>query len=105
MAKEIKTPELDNKAVFNALANAVHIFAFKEEETAFKILKIVATDEHLKAVVMTEDGEVKGLFTDSASATSALKEVEAVFGKDQPFILMRIRKTAKGQSVYYVEVK
>jgi hypothetical protein len=102
MAKN--TPVLDTKAIFNALANAKHIFTFKEEGTPFKILKLVITEEATKAVVMTEDGEIQGLFTDSASAKSALQEVQAVFGDDQPFIKVNIKETAKKQSVYYVEV-
>ena len=102
MAKN--TTALDTKAIFNALANAKHIFAFKEEGTAFKILKLVITEEATKAVVVTEDGEIQGLFTDSASAKSALQEVQAVFGDDQPFIKVNIKETAKKQSVYYVEV-
>lgn len=102
MAKN--TPTLDTKAIFNALANAKHIFAFKEESTPFKILKLVITEEATKAVVMTEDGEIHGLFTDSASAKSALQEVQAVFGDEQPFIKVNIKETAKKQSVYYVEV-
>ena len=99
-----KKPVLDTKAIFNALANAKHIFAFKEEGTPFKILKLVITDEATKAVVMTEDGEIHGLFTDSKSAKSALQEVQSVFGDDQPFITVHIKETAKQQSVYYVEV-
>ena len=102
MAKN--TPALDTKAIFNALANAKHIFAFKEECTPFKILKLVITEEATKAVVMTEDGEIHGLFTDSASAKSSLQEVQAVFGDEQPFIKVNIKETAKKQSVYYVEV-
>lgn len=101
----VNTPKLDTKAIFNALSNAQHIFAFKEEKTPFKILKLVVTDDATKAVVMTEDGEIKGLFTDSASAKAALQEVEAVFGNDQPFITVHIKETAKKQSVYYVEVQ
>ena len=81
MAKN--TPTLDTKAIFNALANAKHIFAFKEEDTPFKILKLVITEEATKAVVMTEDGEISGLFTDSQSAKSALQEVQAVFGAER----------------------
>ena len=54
---------------------------------------------------MTEDGEIQGLFTDSASAKSALQELKAVFGDEQPFITVHIKETAKKQSVYYVEVK
>ena len=100
-----KTPALDTKTIFNALANAKHIFAFKEEGTAFKLLKLVNTDEATKAVVMTEDGEISGLFTDSQSAKTALQEVLAVFGDDQPFITVHIKETAKKQSVYYVEVQ
>ena len=53
---------------------------------------------------MTEDGEIAGLFTNSASAKSALHEVVAVFGDERPFVQIKIRETAKKQSVYYVEV-
>ena len=97
--------QLDTKAIFNALANADHIFAYKEERTPFKIMKLVNTEDACKAVVMTEDGEIKGLFTDSKSAKAALQEVEAVFEDNQPFIIMNIKETAKKQSVYYVEVQ
>lgn len=97
--------ELDTKAIFNALANADHIFAYKEERIPFKIMKLVNTEDACKAVVMTEDGEIKGLFTDSKSAKAALQEVEAVFEDDQPFIIMNIKETAKKQSVYFVEVQ
>ena len=100
-----KITALDTKTIFNALSNAKHIFAFKEEGIAFKLLKLVNTDEATKAVVMTEDGEICGLFTDSQSAKSALQELQAVFGDEQPFIIVRIKETAKKQSVYYVEVK
>lgn len=99
-----KNTALDTKTIFNALANAKHIFAFKEEGIAFKILKLVITDDATKAVVVTEDGEISGLFTDAASAKYALQEVQAVFGDDQPFIKVNIKETAKNQSVYYVEV-
>lgn len=102
MAKEIK---LDAKIKFNALANAKHIFSFKEEGTAFKLLDLIITEEATKAVVVTEDGEIHGLFTDSSSAKSALQEVLACFGNEQPFIKVNIRETAKKQSVYYVEVQ
>ena len=101
----VKTPALDTKAIFNALANAKHIFAYKEEGIAFKILKLVVTDDATKAVVMTEDGEISGLFTDSQSAKSALQEVQAVYGDEQPFITVHIKETAKKQSVYYVKVQ
>ena len=101
----VKTPALDTKAIFNALANAKHIFAFKEEGIAFKLLDLIITDDATKAVVVTEDGEIQGLFTDSASAKSSLQEVLAVFGDDQPFIKVNIKETAKKQSVYFVEVQ
>lgn len=97
--------ELTTKVVFNALANAKHIFAFKEEGIAFKILKLVVTDDATKAVVVTADGVVEGLYTDSASAKAALQEVLAVFGEDQPFIKVNIKETAKKQSVYFVEIQ
>lgn len=102
MAKEIK---LDAKAKFNALANAKHIFAFKEEGVAFKLLELIVTESATKAIVVTEDGEIQGLFTDSKSAKSSLQEVLSVFGDDQPFIKVNIKETAKQQSVYYVEVQ
>ena len=105
MVSSAKNPALDTKVIFNALANAKHIFAFKEEGIVFKLLKLVITDEATKAVVMTEDGEISGLFTDSKSAKSALQELQSVFGDDQPFITVHIKETAKKQSVYYVEVK
>ncbi|MCS5736675.1 hypothetical protein [Herbiconiux daphne] len=95
---------LDTKAKFNALQNAKHIFAFKEEQIEFKILEIVDAEVGCKAVVMTKDGEVEGLFTDSASAKYALNEVYTVFGKDQPFIKVNLKTTPKGASVYFVEV-
>ena len=104
MTKATKTT-LDAKTKFNALANAKHIFAFKEEGIAFKLLDLIITDDATKAVVVTEDGEIQGLFTDSASAKSSLQEVLAVFGDDQPFIKVNIKETAKKQSVYYVEVQ
>lgn len=101
MAKNIT---LTAKDKFNALANAKHIFAFKEEETKIQILEVIDTPDGTKAVVMTEDGEISGLFTNSASAKSALHEVVAVFGNERPFVQIKIRETAKKQSVYYVEV-
>ena len=104
MTKETKNT-LDAKTKFNALANAKHIFAFKEEGVAFKLLDLIITDDATKAVVVTEDGEIQGLFTDSASAKSSLQEVLAVFGDDQPFIKVNSKETAKIQSVYYVEVQ
>jgi hypothetical protein len=97
--------KLDTKQIFNALANATHIYAFKEEQIAFKILKLVKTEDATKAVVEIEGGDIQGLYTDSKSASSALQEVEAVFGDEQPFIKVNIKETAKKQSVYYVEVQ
>lgn len=97
---------LTAKAKFNALSNADHVFAFCEEKTPFKILDIVnASENSCKAVVELKDGTIKGLFTDSVSAKNALHEVKSVFEKDQPFILIQLKKTAKDQSVYYVEVQ
>lgn len=97
--------KLDAKAKFNALSNAEHIFSFKETGTAFRILELVKSEENTKAIVMTEDGEIKGLFTDAVSAGQALQEVVTVFGDDCPLITVNIKTTSKGASVYYVEVK
>lgn len=97
--------KLDPKVKFNALANAVHIFGYKEDQTKFKVRDIVETADNCKAVVELEDGELQGLYTDSQSARDALKEVFAVFGEDQPFITVNLRTTKKGASVYYVEVQ
>ena len=102
MAKNIT---LSAKEKFNALANAKHIFAFKEDKIQFKILDIVNSEDSCKAVVATQDGEITGLFTDSLSAKQALNEVQQVFGDDQPFITVNMRTTAKGASVYFVEVQ
>lgn len=95
---------LTAKQKFNALANADHIFAYKEEATPFKLCDIVNSDQGCKAVVELEDGTIKGLFTDSQSAKDALHEVLAVFGEDQPFIKVNMKKTKKDQSVYFVEI-
>ena len=99
MAKTITT-----KQKFNALTNAKHIFAFKEEQTKFKIIDIVEGENSTKAVVELENGEIEGLFTDSQTAREALREVKNVFGADQPMVQIKLRQTAKGASVYYVEV-
>ena len=96
--------QLTAKEKFNALADAKHIFAFKEDDTAFRIIDIVNSEQGCKAVVELEDGTVTGLFTDSQSAKDALHEVKAVFDNDQPLIKVNMKKTAKGQSVYFVEV-
>ena len=95
---------LTAKEKFNALANAKHIFAFKEEGTPFKLIDIVNAELGCKAVVELEDGTIEGIFTDSQSAKNALFEVKAVFDNEQPFIKINLKKTAKGQSVYFVEV-
>ena len=95
---------LTAKEKFNALANAKHIFAFKEEGTPFKLIDIVNYETGCKAVVELEDGAIEGIFTDSQSAKNSLLEVKAVFGNEQPFIKINLKKTAKGQSVYFVEV-
>ena len=97
--------KLDPKVKFNALANAAHIFAYKEDKTKFKIRDIVENADNCKAVVELEGGELQGLFTDSQSARNALKEVFSVFGEDQPFITVNLRTTKKGASVYYIEVQ
>lgn len=97
--------KLTAKEKFNALSNATHIFALKEEKVAFKLIDVINGEEDTKAVAITEDGEVIGIFTDSKSAKSALNDVFNVFGEDQPFIVMNVKETKKGQSVYFAEVK
>lgn len=99
------TKNISAKDKFNALANAVHIFAFKEEKTKFKIVDIVETGDSTKVVVQYENGDFGGLYTDAVSARDALKEVFTVFGNDQPFITVNLRETKKGASVYFVEVQ
>lgn len=100
-----KKVELTAKDKFNAMSNATHIFAFKEEKTQFQLIDVVNNESGCKAVVLIpETGEIQGLFTDSQSAKDALNEVLAVFGDDQPTIVMNMRETKKGASVYFVEV-
>ena len=96
--------QLTAKEKFNALADAKHIFAYKEDATPFRLIDIVNAEQGCKAIVELEDGTIQGLFTDSQSAKDALHEVKAVFGNDQPWIKINMKKTAKGQSVYFVEV-
>ena len=96
--------QLTAKEKFNVLADVKHIFAYKEDDIAFRIIDIVNSEQGCKAVVELEDGTVSGLFTDSQSAKDALLEVKAVFGGEQPLIKVRMKKTPKGQSVYYVVV-
>ena len=96
--------QLTAKEKFNALADTKHIFAYKEEGTPFKLIDIVNAEQGCKAIVELEDGTIEGLFTDSQSAKDALHEVKAVFQDDQPLIKVNMKKTAKGQSVYFVEV-
>lgn len=100
-----KKVELTAKDKFNAMSNATHIFAFKEEKTQIQLIDVVNNDSGCKAVVLIpETGEIQGLFTDSQSAKDALNEVLAVFGDEQPIITINMRETKKGASVYYVEV-
>lgn len=100
-----KKVELTAKDKFNAMSNATHIFAFKEEKTQFQLIDVVNNENGCKAVVLIpETGEIQGLFTDSQSARDALNEVLTVFGDDQPVITINMRETKKGASVYYVEV-
>ena len=100
----MSTVQLTAKEKFNALADAKHIFAYKEDAVAFRLIDIVNAEQGCKAVVQLEDGTVQGLFTDSQSAKDALHEVKAVFDNDQPLIKINMKKTAKGQSVYFIEV-
>lgn len=96
--------QLTAKEKFNALADAKHIFAYKEDATPFRLIDIVNAEQGCKAIVELEDGTIQGLFTDSQSAKDVLHEVKAVFDNDQPLIKINMKKTAKGQSVYFVEV-
>ena len=50
--------QLTAKEKFNALADAKHIFAFKEEGTPFKLLDIVNAETGCKAIVELEDGTI-----------------------------------------------
>ena len=97
--------QLTAKDTFNAMQNAIHIFALKEESTQVQLIKVINSEDDCKAVAMTKDGEVIGIFTDSKSAKNAINDVYNVFGDDQPFITFKIRETKKGQSVYYAEVE
>lgn len=96
----------DRKKQFNALANAKHIYSYKENGIVFKILRLVEYNqvEGIKAIVQFEDGSIDGLYTDSNIAATALKEVIQVFGEEQPFIKIKLKTTSKGISLYYVEV-
>ena len=96
--------QLTAKEKFNALADAKHIFAYKEDATPFRLIYIVNAEQGCKAIVELEDGTIQGLFTDSQSAKDALHEVKAVFDNDQPLIKINMKVTKKGQSVYFVEV-
>ena len=95
---------LSTKEKFNALSNAAHICAYKEEGVKFKIVELMESTNSMKAIIELEDGSFKGLFTDSKSAIESMKEVVAVFGDKQPFIVVKMRQTAKGMSVYFCEV-
>lgn len=100
----MSTLKLDSKVKFNALSNAKHIFALKEDNIEFQLIEVVNGDGDTKAVAVDRDGEIFGIFTDSKSAKSALNDVINCFGSEQPFITVKIKETPKGQSVYYVEV-
>lgn len=93
------------KEKFNALANATHIYAYKEEKIKFKIVDIISNEDSTKAVVLTEAGVLEGLFTTSPSARAALNEVFTLFKDEQPFVTVNMRTTKKGASVYYVTVE
>ena len=95
---------LTAKEQFNALSNATHIFALKEEGVKIKLIKVVNGEDECKAVAVNEDGEIFGIFTDSKSAKSTLNDVMNCFGEEQPFFTMHVKETKKGQSVYYVEI-
>lgn len=95
---------LTAKEQFNALSNATHIFALKEDATKIKLIKVVNCEEECKAVAVNEDGEIFGIYTDSKSAKSTLNEIMSCFGEDQPFFTMHVKETKKGQSVYYAEI-
>ena len=100
-----KSINLTPKEQFNALANATHIFALKEEVTPFKLIKVINGEEDTKAIAIKEDGVIIGIFTDSKSAKATLNDVINCFGEDQPFIIMHVKETKKGQSVYYAEIE
>ena len=97
--------KLDAKVKFNALSNAIHIFALKEDGVKFKLIDVINGEEDAKAVAVNEDGEIFGIFTNSKSAKSTLNDVMNCFGAEQPFIQMFVKETKKGQSVYYAEVQ
>lgn len=96
---------LSVKDKFNALSNASHIFYYKEKEMPFKIIDLIETNDSLKAVVELESGEIQGVYTNSKSAIESLKEVFSTFGEKQPFVIVRIKQTSKGLSLYHCEVK
>ena len=93
------------KEKFNALSNATHIFAYKEEKTKFKIIDIVTNEDATKAIVLTESGVLQGLFTTSLSARDALNEVFTLFGDEQPFVTVNMKTTKNNASVYYLTVE
>jgi len=95
---------IDAKAKFNALSNARHIFALKEESVVFTLVQVIESDDGAKAIAITEDGEVIGIFMNARSAITGAKELLAAFGDEQPQVLVKIRETAKKQSVYYYEI-
>lgn len=95
---------IDAKAKFNALSNARHIFALKEEGVKFTLAQVIESDDGAKAIAITEDGEVIGIFMSARSAITGAKELLDAFGDEQPQVLVKIRETEKKQSVYYYEI-
>lgn len=95
---------IDAKAKFNALSNARHIFALKEEGVTFTLVQVIESDDGAKAIAITADGEVIGIFMNARSAITGAKELLAAFGDEQPQVVVKIRETAKKQSVYYYEI-
>lgn len=100
------TVNITAKDKFNALQNAQHIFAFKEEGIAFRPLEMLRSEDSAKVIIQREDGTIDALFTDARSAIESLAEVIAVFGVENvPLIKVNTRDTKKGATVYYVEVQ
>lgn len=100
------TLNITAKDKFNALQNAAHIFAFKEEGIKFRPLEMIRAEDSAKVIVQREDGTIDALFTDARSAIESLAEVIAVFGvENAPLVKVNTRNTKKGATVYYVEIQ
>lgn len=97
--------KVDAKVKFNALSNARHIFALKEENIQVKLLEVIPSEEDTKAIAVDKEGEIIGIYTDSKSASKTMQDLISAFGDSQPFVTFKIRETAKGQSIYYAEVE